>query len=295
MTRLEKSILKTLAFFDLNQRALELDEIWQFLYRTRASKIQVLIGLQNLEKNGKISKKNETYFLAGRGRVVVAEPEKEKLLVERWKKVERFSKIFRHLPFVQNVSVIGSLATGASSEGSDINLFIIARKHRTWLAKIFVMITLEIFGQNKNRWYRAGKFSVDYVLDEGDLDLAKRQFKKDNYSTYALANLTPVLDRGGYKKLLAANLWIQREFPNWQIKEVNSTSSCYTPLEKFILSKFGQAVWDLIKKLKRVKIWWDYFKNKSHEAEQKLIKYRIEVKRREYHHKWHKIVEKIVR
>ncbi len=62
MTRLEKSILKTLAFFDLSQRALELDEIWQFLYRTQASKIQVLIGLQNLEKMAKFRKKMKSIF-----------------------------------------------------------------------------------------------------------------------------------------------------------------------------------------------------------------------------------------
>ncbi len=104
MTKVEKAILKTIAFFDLNQRPLFLDEVWQFLYQTKTSQINVLIGLQNLEKKGLISKKNELYFLRGKEKILKDFHQREKLLADRWSKTKKFAKFFHFAPFVQNVS-----------------------------------------------------------------------------------------------------------------------------------------------------------------------------------------------
>lgn len=286
MNKLEKAILKTIAFFDLSQKPLSLDEIWHFLYRTRASRIQVLIALENLEKNGQICKKNSQYFLPGR-QSILNSVKRDDLEEVSWKKVSRYAKLFEYLPFLQNVSVTGSLAAGNLRENSDINLLIITRKNRKWLAKTLLTMLLEAFGQNKNRWYRAGKFSIDFVLEDGDLDLAKLHFKKDTYAAYWLANLAPMIDRGGYKKLIAQNDWIFKEFPNWQPKEIESFSSKYTPLEKFISSDRGRSLIEFGKKI-RIKKLYDYLKNKTHEAEEALLKTRANVKRKEFQQKWQK-------
>ena len=295
MNKTEKAILKVIAFFDLSQKALELEEVWQFLHRTRSSKVQVLIGLQNLEKEGVIAKENELYFLAGRTKVLDKMAEREKLQAERMRKVEQFAKLFSYAPFVQNISVTGSLATGTSLEDSDINLLIIARKHRAWLAKTFVTMILETFGQNKSRWYRANKFSVNIVLDESRLDLGELKLKKDDYLAYWLANLVPVLDRGVYKKLIEENSWIYREFPNWQAKEVESRSVRYTFLEKFLLSDRVLNFWARAKKFEQIKTRWNFLKIKSREIEKTFFKANGDLKRKEHQNKLQKVLEKVAK
>src|SRR3989304_3499089 len=58
MIKIELSILQTLAFFDIFGRPLTLEEIWKYLYKLKASQLQVLIGLEYLQKKLKINKKN---------------------------------------------------------------------------------------------------------------------------------------------------------------------------------------------------------------------------------------------
>jgi predicted nucleotidyltransferase len=291
MNKLQQAIRKTLAFFDLSQKPLSIDEIWHFLYRVKTSRVKVLIALENLETKGEIGRKNGLYFLAGHQSILKTNKAKNTLQETCWKKVNRFAKMFAYVPFLQNVSVTGSLAAGNSTEESDINILIVTRKNRKWLAKTLATMLLEAFGQNKNRWYKAGKFSIDFVLEEQDLDLTKLTFKKDTFAAYSLANLTPIVDRGGYKKLIAANDWIYQDFPNWQPKEIDSLSSRYTEVEKFILSDRGRKLIEFGKKIK-IKQYLDYLKNKTLKAEEAFLKTSSSFKRKEFHQKWQKTVRR---
>lgn len=249
MNKLEKAILKTIAIFNSKSQAATVDQIWQFLH-LKTSRVQVLIDLQNLEKEGQIEKKDELYFLADHVKILKKMAEQEEFLASRWAKVNRMAKILAPAPFTQNISITGSLAEGTSTEESEINLLVVAKKNRAWLAKIFLSAILEAFGQNKSKWYRAGKFSLDMVLDESDLALNKRDFPASS-----LANLTPVLDRGAYRQLIESNAWIFEELPNWQEKNVELRSRRYSAIEKFLLSEKVLKLWERLKKFEKVENW----------------------------------------
>src|SRR3989304_3008070 len=142
MKKIEKAIIKTLAFFDLVGRPLTLEDIWRFLYRVRVGKLQVLMGLRDLVKKGMVIKREGYYYLKNRRRIIPAYQKRKEISKGRWKKVKWMAKIFQLAPFVKNISVINSLSFGTSREDSDIDILLVAKKGRLWTARAFMILLL---------------------------------------------------------------------------------------------------------------------------------------------------------
>ena len=240
MTKIEKAILQTLAFFDIFGRPLTLEEIWKYLYKLKASQLQVLIGLEYLQKKLKINKKNHYYFL-NRQPLIIAEFEKRKLVCQRnWQKVKWVIRLLRFIPFVKNISIINSLAFGTSNENSDIDILMITKKNRLWTTRALVILLLEIIGQNKNKWYQAGKFCLGFAFDESRLNLKAIKKEYPEHFGYWLATLTPFYDRGIYQELIKANFLVEI-LPNWQAKMINSDLAKSTLFEKLLSGKLKES------------------------------------------------------
>ncbi|MCL5406919.1 MAG: hypothetical protein M1429_00240 [Patescibacteria group bacterium] len=255
MTKIEKAILQTLAFFDIFKRPLTLEELWHNLYRTKTSKIQILFALRALQKK-KIVVEKDSYFLLNEPRKNFAIFERQKQICQkRWLKIQRIIKFLRYAPFVKNISVINSLAFNASNENSDIDIFIITQKNRLWTARAAVVMILEFLGQNKNKWYQANKFCLGFALTVEKLNLENLRLKKDIYFTYWLAMLMPILDRKMYQKFILENAWILKELPNWQEKNIESFPEKKTKLEKILSGRFGEALESFLGHLQIKKIW----------------------------------------
>ena len=196
MSKIEKAILKTLAFFDIFSRPLTLEELWHFLHQFKTSKYQVLIGLRKLAKKGKILEKNDYFSLNFNRQIFREYIRRRKICQKNFQKARRYLGLLKILPFVKNISVINSLAFQSSDEKSDIDILLVTKKNRLWFTRALVVLVLEILGQNKNKWYRAGKFCLGFAFDEEVLNLKKFRLKNDIYFSYWLAMLAPVLDRG---------------------------------------------------------------------------------------------------
>ncbi|MEK7142831.1 MAG: hypothetical protein AAB785_01345 [Patescibacteria group bacterium] len=297
MTKIELSIFKTLAFFAVFGRPLTLEEIWQYLYKLKASQLQVLIGLENLQKNSKINRKNQYYFL-NRQPLIIAEFENRKLVCQRnWQKVKWVIRLLRNIPFVKNISIINSLAFGTSNEKSDIDILLIAKKNRLWTTRALLVLLLEIIGQNKNKWYQAGKFCLGFAFDENRLNLS--QIKKDYpaHFVYWLASLAPVYDRGIYRKLIQANSLVEI-LPNWQVKNPKITSPTFTLLEKWFSGKLGDRLEAFLARIQINKVWRDP-QNKKAEgnkviADKSMLKMHPMDRRGEYQKKWLEILRGVL-
>lgn len=298
MDKVGKAILKTIAFFDVFDRPLILDEIWQFLYCERASQIQVLIGLQKLEKNHQVLQKNQYFCLKDRQKIIDDFLSRSQLIRNRWQKVGWIVKIIRHAPFVKNISIINSLSYNNSREDSDIDLLLIAQKNRLWTARAFVILLLEILGQNKNKWYKAGKFCLGFAFDQSRLDMSQIKFRNDIDFTYWLANLTPVYDRGVYRKLIEANPWLHEELPNWEKKEFKIQNLELGALEKMLSSKLGDRLEKMLAKVQIGRIWQDP-KNKRNAAsviaDSSMMKLHPYDKRRLRYKAWSEKVKNIIK
>lgn len=255
MTKVEKAILRTLAFFDIFQRPLFLDEIWHFLYQVKASRLQVLIGLKNLQKKKLIIKKEKYFFLSGSQKNLADFKRKQQICRERWQKVNWVTKILQYVPFVKNISVINSLSFGVSDENSDIDILIIAKKDHLWTARALIILVLEILGQNKNRWYQANKFCLGFAFDESKLALDHLRLKGDIYFTFWLAHLESCFDQKIYQKFILANPWIFENLPNWRPVKIKGLKDKKSFSEKILSGKWGKRLEGFLATIQIKRIW----------------------------------------
>lgn len=259
MTKIEKAILQTLAFFDIFSRPLTLEELWHNLYKLETTKLQVFLGLKNLQKKKIINEKNSYYYLKKSKKKFDIFESNGSIKMANWRKVNWVIKILKYAPFVKNISVINSLSFGASNQNSDIDILLIAQKNRLWTARAITVMILEFLGQNKNKWYQANKFCLGFALTTEKLNLENLRLNPpaggDIYFTYWLAMLTPVLDRKIYKKFILENAWILKELPNWQEKNIESDLEKKSRLEKILSGRFGGTLESFLSHLQIKKIW----------------------------------------
>ncbi len=267
MKRIEKTILKTLVYFDILNRPLILDEIWHYLYQEKASKLQVFMGLKSLLSKKVIGQETSPksghiyYFLNGRKEIVPEYFTNFSISQKRWQKVDKVLKIIRLAPFVKMIAVINSLSYNNSNEDSDIDILMVTKGGRLWTARTLTILLLEIIGQNKDQWYKAGKICLGFAFDESRLDMGKIKLNLpaggDIDFIYWLANLTPVYDRGIYRDFIKANHWLHQELPNWQPKELKTEDVKLKTAEKIFLGKFGESLEKWLAKIQINRIWHD--------------------------------------
>lgn len=257
MNKVEKAVIKTIVFYDLLKRPLTLDEIYLNLYRQGSSKLNVLMAVKNLTNKEIVEENNDLYFLCGKNKLVTDYGSGKKQSKKYWSKIGWVLKILKLVPFIKNISVINSLSYNGVSENSDIDILIITKKNRLWTARAFTILLLELIGQNKNKWYKAGKFCMGFAFDETKLDLSKIKFQKDVDFTYWLANLTPVYDRGIYKDLISENQWLKNELPNWEEKKVNNKKEKIKTIERILSGQLGNRLENWLGKIQIKRIWND--------------------------------------
>ncbi len=296
MSKVEKAILKTLAFFEIFSRPLTLEELWDFLYQTQASRLQILIGLKKLKEKRKITQQDNHYFLAG-SKIYKDFLKNREICKKRWQKVIWIVKILKFIPFVKNISVINSLSFGSSNEDSDIDILIVTKKNRLWTTRALIIAVLEILGQNKNKWYQANKFCLGFAFDEERLALSKFRLKNDIYLSYWLASLKPVLDKKVYNIFIEKNSWIYKELPNWKPKDpILKESKPNSFWEKILSGSLGEKIEKKLAQLQIKHIWSDpksWHKGGSVIADNHMLKLHPYDRRSFFQEKWQKRIAKI--
>ena len=127
MTNLEKSILKTLIFFDIFDYPLTATEIWKWLYRPgkKYSLSQVRQTLSDSQfLNKKIDSAEGFYGLQGRIHIFLRSKHNNNLAERKFAKAVRLAKLYRFIPFVRMIAIVNSLAYSNAKENSDIDFLV---------------------------------------------------------------------------------------------------------------------------------------------------------------------------
>lgn len=135
----------------------------------------------------------------------------EKIL---WKKVFRYVRVLKFVPFLRMVAVCNNLSFGMVNEKSDIDLFIVAKKGRLFLVRAFVTFIFSILGVRRHGNKIAGRFCLSFFVDDEFLDLSGIALKNDIYLAFWIKSLVPVLDDGVSKEFFIKNTWIGTYFEN---------------------------------------------------------------------------------
>lgn len=213
---MEKAILKTLIYADIFDYPLFAYEVHKWLIGKEASIEQIEKILKRMVKNKKITAKEEMFFLRGRVNRVEKRLANEKNSHKFYGKAQLISQFFRIIPWIQLVGISGSLAMRNADQKADIDLFVVTRKNRVWLSRLFSAFILEFLGQRRRRGESraegAGKICLNLLISEDVLE----QPKQNLYIAHEVLQMKVLWERGKtYQKFLEQNAWVKKYLPNW--------------------------------------------------------------------------------
>ncbi len=242
---LENSILKVLAWFDLFHYPLPQEEILSFLDR-KASIEELKRSLQQLVNDKMIFLHQGYYALENKPELVVRRTRGNERARSMLKTAHRVARLLYHFPFVRGICISGSLSKNFADEKSDIDLFIITRGNRLWIART----VMHLF---KKLTYLCGRqhwFCMNYYIDDKTLEIREQNF----FTAIELITLMPVCGDAAIGQLFRENNWAANYFPHYAEKTPlwEDTGKGYLVkrlLERMFNNRIGERLDDYLLKL----------------------------------------------
>jgi hypothetical protein len=221
---LEKSIIKTIAYFDVFNFPLTTLELWKWLYRPREKytlqQVREILDTSSWLK-GRLSLQEGFFSLKNRDNIYLLRKQNNNWAERKFQKTVRIVKIFSFLPFVKMVAVCNNLSYSNSREASDIDLFVVSKKNKIWLARFFCLLILKILDLRPKEEDRRDKFCLSFFIDENYLNMKSVMLgQHDVHFVYWFSQFLPIYDPEKlYEKLLVANSWQADYLPNFYASE----------------------------------------------------------------------------
>lgn len=226
---LERAILETLAYSDIFEYPLQLEEVHRYLPR-RAEIEEVQNGLNRATQ---VDSKNGYYFLAGHDDFVDIRIQRADDSRSAFSWSLRYGRILGFLPFVRMVGLTGSLAMKNLSKNADMDFMLVTVPGRLWTARAFAVTfgrAVRLFGH---------RICVNLLVSANALLWPQH----DVYSAREMCQMIPIIGMDVYHRLRNANKWTDSFLPNAaQTSDVSETSQVYNPIEFFLRGKLGDRI-----------------------------------------------------
>lgn len=194
---LARAILETLAYSDVFDYPLRLEEIHRYLpVRADLNAVrQALSGWQDVQAG--------YYHLPGRAAVVALRVEREAHSRALLPTAVRYGRWLGALPFVRMVALTGSLAVLNAPGHADLDYLLVTARDRVWTARAFALLLNRMTPHT---------LCPNLLLSESSLAWPVH----DLYSARELMQMRPITGAVVYRRLLQANAWVQDFLPNAQ-------------------------------------------------------------------------------
>ncbi|MEP6894670.1 MAG: hypothetical protein ABI986_03590, partial [Chloroflexota bacterium] len=134
---LERAILETLAYSDVFDYPLRLDELYRYLpIRVEIGKLQQALGLLNEQ----VGMKDDLCFLTGHEAIIKIRKQREAHSQKLTQRALQYGCVLGSLPFIRMVALTGSLAVMNSSGDADFDYMLVAAPNRVWTARAFALL-----------------------------------------------------------------------------------------------------------------------------------------------------------
>jgi hypothetical protein len=198
------SILAALAYADLFDYPLTLDELTEYQVGTNFSRSVLLNALTNDAKLlSLVMARDGFYSLRERSSLIDLRARRERYSRPIWRRAIRYCRWAARLPYVQMVAVTGALAVHNIGELPDIDLLVVARDGRVWLCRRALIILVRVAR------LLGDDLCPNYVLAESNLKLDQRDF----FTAHELAQMVPTSGMAVYRRMLNANDWATAYLP----------------------------------------------------------------------------------
>lgn len=214
---LRDAVAATLAYFDLFDYPLTLQELRRYLYRyphdgdIAPTTTDLLRALEDPTFGGM----SGFYFLVGRNGIVAIRQKRFRMAERKYRRALAFARVARFLPSIRLITVCNSLAISNAGNQSDIDMFLVVRPGTVWATRLIVAGTLSLLGLRPTDTRHADMFCVSFYVSETNMDLASVALPDgDTYLRYWIASLIPIYDTGDMmRSLMEANRELLSDIP----------------------------------------------------------------------------------
>lgn len=199
---LVESLMASIRFFDLFDFPLTAEEVMEYLYKyPNPLHIKELKAtLDHQIKQGKLAEIKGHFILPGREQIIETRRTRKFVAEKFWNRTKLYGHYMRSIPFVRMIAVCNNLAYDNSGEQSDIDLFIVVRPGRMWLARFLMTVVLHFFGVRRYADKIAGRFCLSFFVTSNQMDMSQFELKpEDPYLAYWTKNLKPIFGSLAYR------------------------------------------------------------------------------------------------
>lgn len=271
LTYLEKSILATIAYYDVLDYPLTGFEVFKYLINPlhiarlsgidfnaeiepmeNINLINILKGLKSENLKSYIDGKNGFYFLRGKQQIIETRIERQKISDELWKEAKKYIKYLQIIPFIKMVLVSGSLAMSNAKEESDIDLLIVTKNKRIWTVRFLITLFFQFIGKRRHGKKTAGKFCLNHYITDKSLKINFPSL----YNAQIYAHMVAVLEneQNIYNRFQFENRWITDYLYFYDLQKIdnqrkiknNSFFKFLAKIKELILSTFIGSILEKI-------------------------------------------------
>ncbi|MBU1016325.1 gamma-glutamylcyclotransferase [Patescibacteria group bacterium] len=205
---LVRSILSTIRFFDIFDYPLTAEEVINYLYKYKKPLHikELKATLDHLVDSGELVEIKGYFVLSGRESTVETRKTRKFIAEKFWNRAKLYGQYMRSVPFTKMIAVCNNLAYNNPSEQSDIDLFIVVKPGRMWLARFLITLILHFYGVRRYGNKVAGRFCLSFFVTSDKTDM--REFElpgEDPYLAYWAKNLRPIFGEKDYLKFREQN------------------------------------------------------------------------------------------
>lgn len=213
---LSESIFRTIAYSDIFDFPLKEEEILRFLISPEIiSRRQLHEGLL---KDSRIEKKENFFFLKGRGKIVSLRKKRERVSEKKIDRARKIARLLSIIPSVRFIAVTGSLALKNAEEKDDIDFLVVTEKKKMWSTRFFLIALLKIIRAHRSRRSKNIKDKICLNMVIADTFKTFSEKKQNLFIAHEIIQMLPLFDPDKYlEKLINNNSWIKKYFGNVRI------------------------------------------------------------------------------
>lgn len=225
--QLGRNITATVTYYDVMDFPLTAFEIWKHLLEydrehpmltESVTLYEVWDVLHSEQLVQKISEQNGFYFLKGREALCAERIERDKLSVQKLKRMGRLVRLLTYVPYLRMIGVTGSLSMKHGGRGSDWDMFVVLRSGKIWIGRTLLTAVLQLIGKRRHGKKINNRACLNYFVTDDHLDIDT----KDLYSAHEYRFLIPMFSFGMFQIFELKNRWIKDYQPNFTLTALPS-------------------------------------------------------------------------
>ncbi|MCC7356328.1 MAG: hypothetical protein IT410_01775 [Candidatus Doudnabacteria bacterium] len=229
---IQERIVSTIRFFDLQGLPLTMLEVYKYLVvqpQLLKEKLDdsyelisenqpghvvsfdtTLVALNDLVTSGRLEQSHGHFFLPGKKFLVVERLRNHVYGIARERRIKKWGRYLKYIPFVRGVGLVGSQALGQERSGSDIDLFLFTDSKFLWTARTLVTGYFQMLGVRRHGKKITNRFCLNHYV----AGAKKIEHGKNLYTALEYVKLRSLTSSSLVSEFKNQNLWIYTFFPN---------------------------------------------------------------------------------